>query len=340
VSDLVVSPAAPTAPPAAVCTGCGSQLAAGLLGCPACGRLVHGDELRRLAAEAEAATEAGDRARAAELWHQALAFLPPGAGQRAAIAGRIAALGPLDVASPGPAKPHGSHAGAKAGAIGAAALLFILTKGKLLLLGLTKMSTLLSMLAFLGVYWSLFGWKFAAGIVVSIYIHEMGHVAALRRSGIPASAPLFIPGLGAFVRLHMNPPDARTDARIGLAGPVWGLGAALAAYAVYLATGSPIWAAITHVGAFLNLFNLIPVWQLDGGRGFHALTRMQRGVAAAFVAGSWAVSREGLLFLLLLGAGWQLFQPAPEQEDNVALGTYLVLVAALTALMVIVPYGG
>lgn len=334
--DLVVSPAAPAAD---VCAGCGSQLAAGLLGCPACGRLLHGDELRRLAAEAEAATESGDRARAVELWHRALALLPRGAAQRDAIGARIAALGPLDGAAPGGTKPHPSQGAAKAWALGVAALVFILTKAKLLVLGLTKMITLLSMLAFLGVYWSLFGWKFAAGIVVSIYIHEMGHVAALRRSGIPASAPLFIPGLGAFVRLHMSPPDARTDARIGLAGPVWGLGAAVAAYLAYLATGAPIWAAITHVGAFLNLFNLIPIWQLDGGRGFHALTRTHRGVAAAFVAGAWAVSHEGMLFLLVLGAGWQLFQPAPEQEDNVALGTYLFLVAALTGLMMVVPYG-
>jgi Zn-dependent protease len=337
VTDLVVSPAAPAA---ALCTGCGSQLAAGLLGCPACGRLVHGDELRRLAAEAEAATEAGDRVRAAGLWHQALTLLPPGTRQRDAIAARIAALGPLDGPPSGTAKPHGSQGTTTAWALGVAALVFILTKAKLLLLGLTKMSTLLSMLAFLGVYWSLYGWKFAAGIVLSIYIHEMGHVAALRRSGIPASAPLFIPGLGAFVRLHMNPPDARTDARIGLAGPVWGLGAAAAAYVAYLVTGAPIWAAITHVGAFLNLFNLIPIWQLDGGRGFHALTRTQRGVAAAFVAGAWAVSHEGMLFLLLLGAGWQLFQRAPEQGDNGALGTYLLLIAALTALMMIVPYSG
>jgi Zn-dependent protease len=333
VIDLVVAPAAP----AGVCAGCGSQLAEGLLGCPACGRLVHADELRRLAVEAEAATEAGDRARAAELWYRALALLPPGTRQRDAIAARITALGPLDGPAPGPARPHGSRAAAGVGALGAAALVFILTKGKLLLLGLTKMSTLLSMLAFLGVYWSLFGWKFAAGIVVSLYIHEMGHVAALRRSGIPASAPLFIPGLGAFVRLHMAPPDARTDARIGLAGPVWGLGAAVAAYLAYLATGAPIWAAITYAGAFLNLFNLVPVWQLDGGRGFHALTRTHRGVAAAFVAAAWAVSHEGVLFLLLLGAGWQLFQPAPEQEDNGALVTYLALVAALTGLMMMAP---
>lgn len=336
MSDLLVSPATPAA---GVCAGCGSQLAAGLLGCPACGRLLHADELRRLAAEAEAATEAGERARAAELWYQALALLPAGTRQRDAIAARIAALGPLDGPAPGRAKPHGSRGAAAMSALGAAALL-VATKAKLLLLGLTKMGTLLSMLAFLGVYWNLYGWKFALGIVVSIYIHEMGHVAALRRVGMPASAPLFIPGLGAFVRLHMSPPDARTDARIGLAGPVWGLGAAVAAYLAYLATGAPIWAALTYAGAFLNLFNLLPIWQLDGGRGFQALTRVHRGVAAAFVAAAWAVSHEAVLFLVLLGAGWQLFQPAPEQEDNGALGTYLGLVVALTGLMMSVPSGG
>jgi Zn-dependent protease len=165
-------------------------------------------------------------------------------------------------------------------------------------------------------------------------------VAALRRFGMPASAPMFIPGLGAFVRLHMPPPDARTDARIGLAGPVWGLGAAVAAYLAYLATGAPIWGAIAYTGAWLNLFNLVPVWQLDGGRGFQSLTRAHRGVAAAFVAAAWAVSHEGVLFLLLLGAGWQLFQPAPEQEDNGALGTYLALVVALTGLMMSVSGSG
>src|ERR1035437_4631322 len=81
-------------------------------------------------------------------------------------------------------------------------LLLALTKGKFLLLGLTKMGTLLTMLASLGVYWAMYGWAFALGLVVSIYTHEMGHVAAIRRYGFPASAPMFIPGFGAFIQLR------------------------------------------------------------------------------------------------------------------------------------------
>src|SRR5256885_5819705 len=108
---------------------------------------------------------------------------------------------------------------------------------------------------------------FAFGLVLSIYIHEMGHVQALQRYGIKATAPMFIPGFGAVIRLKQYPADAREDARVGLAGPLWGLGAALAAYAVYRATGVGVWGAIAHMGALVNLFNLVPVWQLDGARG-------------------------------------------------------------------------
>src|SRR2546430_11600704 len=81
---------------------------------------------------------------------------------------------------------------------------------------------------------------------------------------------MFIPGVAAFIRLKQYPTDRREDARVGLAGPIWGAGAAIAAYGVYLATGAGIWGAIAHVGAYINLFNLLPVWQLDGGRGFRS----------------------------------------------------------------------
>ena len=107
-----------------------------------------------------------------------------------------------------------------------------LGKLKFLLLGLTKASTFVSMFAFFGVYWSIYGWPLALGLVLSIYIHEMGHVAMLRRLGIAAGAPMFIPGVGALVMLKQHVADPLTDAKIGLAGPVWGLGAALAAFGV------------------------------------------------------------------------------------------------------------
>src|SRR6202140_3907391 len=110
------------------------------------------------------------------------------------------------------------------GTIGALLLKFktlglvILTKGKLVLLGLTKLNTLLSMLVSIGFYWALYGWKFGLGFVLSIYVHEMGHVMALARYGIPASPPMLIPGFGAFVRLKAYPALPGEDARVGLAG--------------------------------------------------------------------------------------------------------------------------
>ncbi len=125
------------------------------------------------------------------------------------------------------------------------AIIFLLTKGKLLLLGLTKASTLFSMILSLGVYWQVFGWKWALGVVASIYVHEMGHVAMLRRYGIPATAPMFLPGIGAVIRSRFYPTDVVAEARVGLAGPIWGLGAAFTCFLIYRATDlAGLWAAL------------------------------------------------------------------------------------------------
>jgi len=95
---------------------------------------------------------------------------------------------------------------------------------------------------------NMFGWPLALGLVLSIYIHEMGHVVALMRYGVKATAPMFIPGVGAIIRLQQSLGDPRQDARCGLAGPLWGLGAALGSYGLNLATGLPIrWSETENV---------------------------------------------------------------------------------------------
>jgi Zn-dependent protease len=215
-------------------------------------------------------------------------------------------------------------------------VLLVLGKLKFLTLGLSKASTLLSFLASWGVYWSLWGWRFALGFLVAMYIHEMGHVAALRRYGIPASAPMFVPGFGAFVRMNQHPKTVGEDARIGLAGPEWGFGAALCAYLAYAATGNAIWAAIGHSAAYLNLFNLLPVWQLDGGRGFAALDRPQRAFVFASLMGAWAVTHEGLLGLIGVVALFRAFSPdRPERGDVAVLARFVWLVAAFSAMLLV-----
>ncbi len=189
------------------------------------------------------------------------------------------------------------------------------------------------MLLSLSLYWKVFGWKWAFGVVASIYVHEMGHVAMLRRFGIPATAPMFIPGFGAVIRSRYYPKDVVADARVGLAGPIWGLGAALACLAIYRWTGLPAWGALAQVGAWINLFNLLPVWQLDGAHGFKALTKQQRWAAVAVIAVAWVLTAEGLLILLLLGAIWAAWAgKAAERPDWRALVEYTGLVFVLAAL--------
>jgi Zn-dependent protease len=303
---------------------------------------VHTDALKRFAAEAERATESGDLVGALTAWRAAVDLLPPDSRQHDAISSRIADLSRrVDEAAETPAAGRRPAWAARAGALGAALLVlwkfkfvvgFVLTKGKILLLGLTKGSTFFSMLLSLSVYWTAFGWKWALGVVASIYVHEMGHVAMLRRFGIPASAPMFIPGFGAMIRSRYYPKDVVADARVGLAGPMWGLAAALACLVIYVWTELPAWGALAHVGAWINLFNLLPVWQLDGAHGFRALTRPQRWVAVVVIAAAWALSREGLLVLLLIGAVWAAWGGRPaERGDARALVEYAGLVIVLSA---------
>lgn len=272
-------------------------------------------------------------------------LLPTGSRQHTEVLRRIEVLstaitsGTAD-ATPQPAGDKG-NAGKLAG-LGAMGLMlwklkwvigFAATKLKFLLLGLTKAKTFLSMLLTMGVYWSMWGWPFAVGFVLSIYVHEIGHVAALRRLGIAASAPMFIPGFGAFVRMHQYPASPAEDARVGLAGPVWGLGAAAASYLLFLVTGWGLLAGIARAGAWVNLFNLLPIWQLDGGRAMNAMTKRERVIAACVLLGAWFVTSESLLVLLSIAAASRIFiGEAPKQSDRYALVTYSLLVAVLSAM--------
>jgi Zn-dependent protease len=316
-----------------------------LLACPACGRLTHAERLGELAAEAERASTAGRTAQAITAWRSALELLPPGAPQAQTIRARVDELSKsLESAPPGAsAMPKWL---APFGGIGLLlwkfkfALGFVLTKGKLLLLGLTKGSTFFSMLLALGVYWQLWGWKFALGFVLMIYVHEMGHVAALRRLGIRASAPMFIPGLGAFIRMDQYPASPREDARVGLAGPIWGLAAAYAAYGLHLALGHDVLAGLAHSGAVINLFNLIPVWQLDGGRGMRALARRERWLLVATIVGAFVLTGEHMLLLVGLAAAWRAFEKtAPAESDTRAFVEFAGLIVAL-ALLCEIPVPG
>jgi Zn-dependent protease len=152
---------------------------------------------------------------------------------------------------------------------------FLLKFGKAALLLAPKaklLTTSGTMLVSIAAYSLLWGWKFALGFVLLLFVHEMGHVIQLRREGIEASAPMFIPFLGAAVMAKSLGDDATAEARVGLAGPILGTLGCLALLPVAIATGEDFWYALVFTGLFLNLFNLLPVVPLDGGRAMAALT--------------------------------------------------------------------
>jgi Zn-dependent protease len=162
------------------------------------------------------------------------------------------------------------------------------------------------------------------------------HVVALRRFGFKATAPLFIPGLGAVIRLQQRVTNPREDAAIGLAGPIYGLGAALASAALWIATKHPIFGAIAGVGAWINLFNLTPVWTLDGGRAFHGMSRGQRLLCAVAAGICWYFVRDGMLLLLLIVIGLRvLSEPGDKAGNRSATSQYVLLVVALSLLCLI-----
>ena len=327
----------------AVCAGCGTEISRSLVSCPACHRLIHAATLKDLAARADAAAASGDLQAALAAWRSSLDLLPQSSRQHAAISSRVAELSQAaETSSAAPVAVPASGRWKWLAALGSAGLLLwkfkflfvaLVTKGKLLIFGFGKAGTVASMFATVGLYWTAFGLWFAVGLVLSIYVHEMGHVAALRRYGIAASAPMFIPGIGALVRLKQAPIGPREDARIGLAGPVWGLGAAIVAALVGVAGGGKLWFAIAQTGAWINLFNLMPIWQLDGGRAFASLTKGHRWLAVASLALAWMITGDGLVLLVLLVATGRAFASGADvAPDRETLVRYAVVALGLAVV--------
>lgn len=123
-----------------------------------------------------------------------------------------------------------------------------------------------TMLLSLAVYATVWGWPYAAGFITLLFAHEMGHYIAARRCGLNVGAPTFIPFLGAWIALKDQPRDVRTEAYVAMAGPLVGTVSAVAVYLWGRSTDSTLLLAIAYAGLFLNLFNLLPVSPLDGGR--------------------------------------------------------------------------
>jgi len=129
-----------------------------------------------------------------------------------------------------------------------------------------------TMLISIWAYAMIWGWQFAVGFVLLIFVHECGHLLAARQCGLKVGAPMFIPFMGAFIALKEMPPNARIEAEVGIGGPLLGALGAAVCELIYLSTGQTLFRALAYSGFFLNLFNLAPVGFLDGGRIVTALS--------------------------------------------------------------------
>jgi Zn-dependent protease len=258
-------------------------------------------------------------------------------------------LEPIPVVEPPPRKQ--SWIRRRLSALGAA-IVALLTKLKTILLLLPKLKLLAStgtIAVSLAAYALLWGWPFAAGFIALLFIHEMGHVIALRREGLKASAPMFIPFLGAVIAARSLGDNALAEARVGLAGPILGTIGSAACILIWHATGNSLWEALAFTGFFLNLFNLLPVVPLDGGRAMAAMTPWMWIVGLAALIPLAVVFPNPIIFLVLVFAGLETYKRfklrrsrSPEQQAYyrvrpidraIVAAVYLSLIALLVVGM-------
>lgn len=167
----------------------------------------------------------------------------------------------------------------------------------------TGLTMILSMWAY-AVAW---GWAYGVAFVLLIFVHEMGHVYALREFGVKAGAPVFIPFVGAFVALKEMPKDVRVEAWTAIYGPLVGTGGAILCWSAALYTGSSFLMAVAYTGFFLNLFNLIPISPLDGGRVVAAISPKLWVVGFVGIIVMFFRSYNPILFFILFPAGRNVY---------------------------------
>jgi Zn-dependent protease len=318
------------------CKRCSQELAPGALACGQCHALVHAEQLDRLAAEAKEFESKGDLRQAREYWLRGLSLLPSNSRQANWIQDHARSLD--DAANQIHPAPKSENKWAqKLGPVGPIAIL--LAKGKFLLSAIFKLKFLVSFAAFIGIYWAAFGMWFGIGFAMLILIHEMGHFIDIKRRGLPAEMPVFLPGLGAYVRWQALGVPLETRAAISLAGPLAGFFAAVACAALWSQTGNPLWAALARTGVILNLLNLIPVWVLDGGQAVLAMSKIERIVLLTVCLALWLLLGENMFFLIAIGFGYQVFFAGnfPAYTSRATTIYFIALLTALGVMMRLMP---
>jgi Zn-dependent protease len=223
-----------------------------------------------------------------------------------------------------PGEPQNSRSSRGMWAAVGGAILLVLAKGKFLLVALKSLSagklllTFGSMFAMMAFEATRSGWLFACGFVLLILIHELGHGVAIKRAGLVAGYPIFIPFFGAMIALKGQPRSQVVEAEIALAGPWAGAGASVLTAALFLHTGDRFWLALAYTGFFLNLFNMTPFGFLDGGRVAKLLSKRSWIVGLAIFVGMFLFTHSPQLIIITLLALPQLFRRQPEPSQITA----------------------
>ena len=278
--------------------------------------------MERLAAQARSLEGQSKLMEARAAWLSILPFLPPESKQAEWIRSHARDLETAAPGAQGPGAPARSSWVKRLAPLGPLAV--VAAKFKSVLLILFKLKFLLSFAAFVSLYWAMWGPRFGVGFAILVLIHEMGHFIDIKRRGLPANMPVFLPGLGAFVSWNALGVSLETRAAIALAGPLAGLIAAVACAFLWRETGDGLWAALSRTGAWLNVLNLTPIWIFDGALAARSLRKIERPLVLAVSLALGYATQQRIFYIVAGGGVWlvlsSLFQRRAQAQKAVRLG--------------------
>lgn len=264
--------------------------------------------MERLAAQARELEARQDFAGARERWLSVLPLLPRESQQAEWIRGHVRELETASASQHPSVLPDRSDVkrtwGKRLAPLGPVAV--VLAKFKTALFAILKLKFLFSFAAFLGFYWAAWGMKFGIGFALLVLAHEMGHFIEIKRRGLPADLPVFLPGFGAYVRWQNMGVSLEGRSAIALAGPCAGFVAAVFCGLMWWQTGDGFWAALARTSAWFNVLNLIPVFIFDGAHAAGALSKLEKLLLMGVSVGLYYATHELVFVFVALGTVWHL----------------------------------
>jgi Zn-dependent protease len=318
------------------CLRCSAPLEADALACPGCHALVYREELERLSGEANALEKKGDWRQARERWLAALEMLPPTSTQAQWVRNHAFDLerSAAEAETPKP-ETKLDQLIKKLGPLASLGVLFAKLKPVMAFL---KFNFVFSLAAFMVFYMKAFGAEFGIGIAMLVLAHEMGHYVEVKRRGLHADLPIFLPGLGAYVKWKAQGVPPEVCAAVSLAGPVAGACSAIVCALLWWKTGGKLWAALAHTAAWFNAFNLMPIAILDGAGVFPVLGALGQVVVVTTGLALWQFTGEGVFLLVTAAATWfTLVTPESRTANRRLTAGFAAVLTVLAVVIWLIP---